>query len=287
MNRTVHNYTTKEGLNVEYTIVGQGEPVLIMHGGHSNCNEVLGYRELTERGYSIITPSRPGYGRTSKELGENLCDACEAYMELLDNLRIPQVHLIAISAGGPSGIHFAAQYPQRVRSLILQAAVSHTWLTPADKLYQSAQLMFRPSTEQYLWAAIRVMNQWFPRLLFKSMIPSFSTRLSKEVLQQISEDDLQLFKQMANAQRSGSGFLIDLEHARHDRNSVLSAIQCQTLIMHSIHDATVSVAHARHAYHYISNAQLCELEVWGHLIWLGEGAREMYERLFSFMEEQA
>ncbi|OAB42355.1 alpha/beta fold hydrolase [Paenibacillus glacialis] len=286
MNRMTRNYITEEGFNVEYTVVGQGEPVLIMHGGHSNCNEVLGYSKLTDRGYSIITPSRPGYGKTSKELGENISIACEAYLNLLDDLCIPQVHIISISAGGPSGIHFASKYPQRVRSLILQSAVSHRWLIPDNKLYKSAQLIFRPSNEKYVWAMMRFMNKWFPRLLFKSMIASFSTFPRKEVLQNISEEDLYLFKQMLNRQRSGSGFFIDLEQTGHDLNPVLSTIQCPTLIMHSIHDAAVSVVHARHAHQHIPNAQLCELDTWGHLIWLGEGAHVMYHNLFAFLEKQ-
>ncbi|MCD9025292.1 alpha/beta fold hydrolase [Cohnella silvisoli] len=280
------HYKTKDGFNVEYSIIGQGEPILLMHGGHSNCNEELGYSELTERGYCVITPSRPGYGNTSKELGENVITACEAYLELLDNLRIPQVHIIAISAGGPSGIYFASRYPQRVRSLTLQSAVADKWLTPDDKLYKSAQLMFRPSNEKYLWAMMRLMNKLFPNFLFKSMIPSFSKLQSEQVLLQISDDDRRQFKKMLNRQRSGYGFLIDLAQTGEDLNSVMSTIQCPTLIMHSINDATVPVEHARIAHRHIPNAQLCELDLWGHLIWLGKGAPEMYHKLFAFLDSK-
>ncbi|UKS25940.1 alpha/beta hydrolase [Paenibacillus sp. HWE-109] len=284
MDRKTHRYTTKDGFTVEYSSVGQGEPVLIMHGGHSSCNEELGYRELLENGYAIITPSRPGYGNTSKELGEDVITACEAYVELLDNLRLPQIHIIAISAGGPSGIHFASRYPQRVKSLTLQSAVSHRWLTPEDKLYKSAQTMFRPSNEKYLWALMRLMNKLVPSLLFKSMIASFSQLQPEQVLPQISGEDRRQFKNMLNRQRSGHGFLIDLALTGHDLTSVLSAIQCPTLIMHSIHDATVSVEHARHAHRHIPNAELCELDSWGHLIWLGKGAPAMFHKLFTFLD---
>lgn len=284
MMQTVSHYTTKEGYSMEYSVVGQGEPILIMHGGHSNCKEELGYSELTGNGYSVITPSRPGYGKTSKELGENIHIACEAYLDLLDELGVSQVHLIAISAGGPSGIHFASRYPERVRSLSLQSAVAQRLLTPADKLYKSAQIMFRPSIEKYLWAMMRFINKWFPSLLFKSMIASFSMLPSSEVSRQISEKDRDQFKKMLNRQQSGHGFLVDLEQTGHDLTSVLVTIQCPTLIMHSIHDASVSVAHARHAHQHIPNSLLCELDSWGHLIWLGEGATEMFHKLFAFLD---
>ncbi|TWL43763.1 hypothetical protein CHCC15543_1441 [Bacillus licheniformis] len=59
-----------DGLTIEYSRVGEGKPILVMHGGHSNC------REEFESRFSIITPSRAGYGRTSKEIGDSLELAC-------------------------------------------------------------------------------------------------------------------------------------------------------------------------------------------------------------------
>ena len=63
---------------VEYSIVPgdpkiiKETPVLVMHGGHSSCKETFGYAELLDHGYTVITPSRAGYGRTSADLGVNL-----------------------------------------------------------------------------------------------------------------------------------------------------------------------------------------------------------------------
>ena len=64
MERTIKKYS-REGLTIEYSLVGKGEPILIFHGGHSNCIEEFGYKSLLDNGYSIITPSRAGYGSTS------------------------------------------------------------------------------------------------------------------------------------------------------------------------------------------------------------------------------
>lgn len=285
MNRSVHQHRTKNGFILEYSIVGQGEPVLVLHGGHSSCDEELGSSELVAGHFSVITPSRPGYGSTSKELGESLVVACDSYIELLDELRIPQVHVIAISAGGPSGIHLAARFPSRVRSLVLQSAVTQRWLNPDHKLYKSAQLLFRPPIEKYVWAMTRFLNKRCPSFLFNRMIPSFSKLPKGEVLRQISDEDRKKFKNMIARQRSGHGFLIDLVHTGRDATQALAAIECPTLIMHSIYDASVSVEHARHACRFIPNARLCELDIWGHLIWLGTGADEMNRQLFSFLKQ--
>ncbi|EFM10807.1 alpha/beta hydrolase fold protein [Paenibacillus curdlanolyticus YK9] len=276
--------TNKDGFSVEYSIVGEGEPVLVLHGGHSNCDEELGYNELIAHGYAVITPSRPGYGRTSKELGRTIMTACDAYIELLDALHIAQVHVIAISAGGPSGIHLASRYPTRVKSLVLQSAVAQCWLTPDDQLYKFSQIMFRPSIERYVWGVIRVVNRLFPSFLFKTMIASLSKLPKEKVLPQISSDDRRQFRRMLNRQRSGHGFLMDLAQTGHDLTSVLVSIHCPTLILHSIHDAAVPLEHARNAHQQINDSQLWELDSWGHLIWLGTGADGMYERLFTFLK---
>lgn len=60
----VNNLYIEEGMEIEYSIVGKGTPILVFHGGHSNCNEEFGYNELIERGYSIITPSIGGGNST-------------------------------------------------------------------------------------------------------------------------------------------------------------------------------------------------------------------------------
>ncbi|MEK4357739.1 alpha/beta hydrolase [Paenibacillus sp. FSL M7-1455] len=117
MERSIHQHLTRKGYTLEYSLVGSGEPVLILHGGHSNCHEELGYAHLVAHGFRVITPSRPGYGNTSAELGQSIMTACEAYIELLNELQVPQAHILAMSAGGPSGICLASRSPSRIKAL--------------------------------------------------------------------------------------------------------------------------------------------------------------------------
>lgn len=56
-----------------------------------------------------------------------------------------RVHIIAVSAGGPTGICFAAMFPDRVASLTLQSAVTKPWLKPQDKEYKLGRRIFKPS----------------------------------------------------------------------------------------------------------------------------------------------
>ncbi|WLD94421.1 alpha/beta fold hydrolase [Alkalihalobacillus sp. AL-G] len=272
------------GQVLEYSMLGEGEPVLVMHGGHSSCNEELGYANLIKNGYSIITPSRAGYGRTSRAIGESLTKACKYYVQLLDQLNLKKVHLLAVSAGGPSGIIFASNYPKRVKTLTLQSAVMKQWHTPKDMEYKVAHVLFKPPFEKITWKLVSAMSNKFPNYMFKQFVPSFSTLSNKKVTERICKTDLDVFNRMTSRQRSGHGFLIDLAQTDKLSTDDLESISCPTLIMHSKNDAAVPVEHAHYADKHIPNSELCILDSWGHLIWIGEHAKEFDTKLNHFLQ---
>ncbi|MFA1822664.1 alpha/beta fold hydrolase [Virgibacillus oceani] len=283
MERRIGKFYT-HGATIEYSIVGKGEPILVFHGGHSNCKEEFGYEALIKNDFSIITPSRAGYGGTSKEIGENLDVACENYHSLLNYLNIDKVDLLGISAGGPSGIYFASKYPKKVRSLTLQSAVTKKWLTPKDKEYKAASVLFHPKTEKYTWKLVSGMSNMFPGFIFRQMFPSFSMLTYKEAKPKISADDVEEIRKMNNRQRSGHGFLIDLEQVNEITVENLQDVSCPTLIMHSKYDSSVPVEHAYFAHKNIPHSALSLLDTWGHLIWLGVDSDKTDHRLISFLE---
>ncbi|TFJ92351.1 alpha/beta fold hydrolase [Lentibacillus salicampi] len=283
MKRVIGTYVIDDQ-TIEYSITGKdGVPVLVMHGGHSSCNEEFGYGSLVENGFKIITPSRAGYGKTSKDIGESLSKACSYYVRLLNHLRIEKVHLLSVSAGGPSGLYFASHYPERVKTLTLQSAVTKEWYTPKDKIYKIAQILFRPSLEKMTWKLTSSMSSLFPNFMFKQMVPSFSNLPYKQIEDKMSVGDIDEIQRMNNRQRSGHGFLIDLSQTKEISTKDLKAISSPTLILHSKHDGSVSLGHAYYAQQQITDTELCILDTWGHLIWLGKGSEDVSEKLNEFL----
>lgn len=272
-----------DGFAVEFSVIGEGEPILVFHGGHSNCKEEFGYESLIENGYSIITPSRPGYGGTSKELGESLATACHYYYQLLNHLKISRVHVLAISAGGPTGIYFASKYPEMVQTLTLQSAVTKKWLTPQDMEYRIARVLFHPKIEEYTWKLLSIMNNLFPRFIFKQMLPSFSNLTYREAIGQIHWMDIEEIRLMNNRQRSGYGFFIDLEQINKISSVNLQSISCPTLVVHSKYDGSVPFDHAKFAHEHIPYSTLYPTDSWGHLIWLGKTSNEVNEKVVKFL----
>jgi pimeloyl-ACP methyl ester carboxylesterase len=119
--------------------------------------------------------------------------------------------------------------------------------------------------------------------MFKQMASSFSKLPYKHIADQIRQPDIERFRRMNNRQRSGHGFMIDLEQTGQIAESDLQSIKCPTLILHSKHDSAVPIEHAYHAHEYIPHSKLSILENWGHLIWIGKGSEKMNDELAQFL----
>lgn len=112
---------------VELADVGQGMPVLAIHGGMGGYDQGLLLAEAvlgTQPGFRILSPSRPGYLGTP-ELGRRTPqDHARLYAALLDARGIDRVLVIGVSAAGPSSLAFALAYPERCLGVVLVSAVT-------------------------------------------------------------------------------------------------------------------------------------------------------------------
>ncbi|WP_078393497.1 alpha/beta fold hydrolase [Shouchella patagoniensis] len=284
MGRGIASFTYSDS-TLEYSITGEGDPILYLHGGHSSCLEQLGLEELVEQGYSVIVPSRAGYGHTSKKIGKSLQKACAFYIELLNELHIDKVHLIAASTGGPSGIHLASRYPERIKSFTLQGAVTKPWKEANLRDAVLSRCLFHPYIEKVVWKGVSSVARFSPDWAFKTIAPAYSTLPYEEIKQRTLPRDWYLFDRMTEFQRSRHGFLIDLHQIRNSLQEELESITVPTLIVHSINDAIVPLEHAEYANGHIRSSKLLCLDTWGHLVCLGKGSERHSEELIGFLNQ--
>ncbi len=123
---------TKLG-EVEYCSIGKGIPVLFVHGGHSNCYETLCHKGFDLEKFQVITPSRPGYGKTPLNNNKTTRQAADLIVELLEHLSVDNIVVYGISAGGLTAIELASNYPDKVNKLILASAISKNGLMNKGK----------------------------------------------------------------------------------------------------------------------------------------------------------
>lgn len=265
---------------IEYSINGEGTPILIIHGGHSNCRETLFHKGFDKRKYKLITPSRPGYGNTPLDDNYTPEKTADLYVALLDYLGIEKVVTYAISAGGLTAIAFAGKYPERVDKLILASAVTKRWLDKNGQVYKTAKKIFNPKTERIVWGLIRFFSLIFPKMIANNFYPQFS----KNKLHRLEKNDIKELLSTFKYFNSKSGFMSDIEH--DIENGLISEIQCSTLIIHSKNDNSVLFEHAEHANRMIKNSKLEGLDnEWGHLFWIGNDSNVSIRKTIEFIEK--
>lgn len=118
--------TLPDGLRLHYLDVGEGEPVVFIHGsgpgasGHSNFKQ--NHPVFAEAGYRVIVPDLPGYGASDKpETVYSLDFFVAALRGLLDALDVQRCVLVGNSLGGAIAIQLALDEPRRVSRLVLMA----------------------------------------------------------------------------------------------------------------------------------------------------------------------
>ena len=196
--------------SIECSFAGSGKALLFLHGGHSNCHETLFHKGFDLNSFKLITPSRPGYGRTPLGHHQTPREAAELIITMLDTLGIPSIAVIGISAGGLTAIELASNFTERVDKLVLISAVTKRWLTPGDSLYTKAKYLFSPKWEAITWALFKGCYQLAPGSMARMLFQQLSTRKGDA----LTPAEIAEVKEMVLKQRSGEGFSNDLDQEK-------------------------------------------------------------------------
>lgn len=105
------------GATIHYEVAGEGDPVVLIHGGYGDrrmWDEQIG---PLSRLFKVVRYDHRGFGRSSRPHG--VYSPASDLTALLDHLGIERAHLVGNSMGGTFAIDFALMHPERVRSLTL------------------------------------------------------------------------------------------------------------------------------------------------------------------------
>ncbi|WP_163832830.1 alpha/beta fold hydrolase [Spartinivicinus ruber] len=112
-------FTTHQ-LQLYYEIQGSGEPVLLIHGLGSSCQDWSHQVQALQQVYQVITVDLRGHGQSDKPAGPySIKMLAEDVSRLMQQLNITQYHLVGISMGGMIGFQLVTDYPHQVLSLTI------------------------------------------------------------------------------------------------------------------------------------------------------------------------
>jgi pimeloyl-ACP methyl ester carboxylesterase len=270
--------------SIEYTLLGSGPVVLVCHGTSSTCFSTDMSVPLVDAGFSVLTPSRPGYGRTPLEVGRSATEAAQALVALLDSLEVQTCSVVAISGGGPTGVALAAEFPQRVTRLVLATAITHPEDRPNEPAYKNQTAFYGPM-HSMMWAMLGLMSRLSPRSMARQTMAIFSTHDPDEGLRKLSAVDIEKLCRFYQGRSSRQGALNDGTHSVGA--GLLGSVRQPTLVIHSREDNSVPFSHAEWSLEHIPQAELCESGTTGHFFWVGPDVGRVSQRLVAFLKANA
>jgi pimeloyl-ACP methyl ester carboxylesterase len=102
--------------------VGEGAPVLLIHGVVGGCDVPPSWRVLVPSGSRIIAPSRFGYPGSPTPRDASVAAQADVSADLFGALGIERAAVVGFSAGSTSAVQLALRHPSRVTRLVLVAA---------------------------------------------------------------------------------------------------------------------------------------------------------------------
>ena len=129
-------YADVNGIKLYHEIYGQGEPLVLIHGGLTTIGEMQQWVHPLATTRQVIAVEMQGHGRTAdtdrpmsfSRLGDDLA-------VLLDHLNIPRADLAGHSFGAATAIRAAIQNPGKVRRLVVISSpyASSGWFAEARR----------------------------------------------------------------------------------------------------------------------------------------------------------
>jgi pimeloyl-ACP methyl ester carboxylesterase len=113
------------GLDIHYTVEGEGPPLVLLHAAtSSSLEDWAAQRPVFRQHFRCYLPDARGHARTRWDVREGwsyaqLVDDLEAFADALDLARF---HVAGLSMGAVTALSFAMRDPGRLRSAVLAAA---------------------------------------------------------------------------------------------------------------------------------------------------------------------
>ena len=117
-------YKPVNGINMYYEIYGEGEPLVLIHGGGSTIQTSFGniIPSLSKK-YKIIAVELQAHGHTSdRNAPESFEQDADDVAELLNQLDINNANILGFSNGGNTAMQLAIRHPEKVHKIIIASA---------------------------------------------------------------------------------------------------------------------------------------------------------------------
>lgn len=121
----IHSQTVKvNGLVTHYYESGQGEPLIIIHGGSEGASAWKSNIAALSKQFHVYAPDLPGFGLSITDLDSySTPRVAEFVKQFTEALGLETFNLMGHSFGGGIAAHLALNYPEKVSKLVLVSSL--------------------------------------------------------------------------------------------------------------------------------------------------------------------
>ena len=241
---------------IEYATVGDGYPVLVVHGAGGGYDQGLILAQFVGDDFRRIAISRFGYLRTPLSINASPIAMADAYADLLDELNISKVAVLGMSRGGPSSIQFALRHPDRCSALVMLSA--HSYTPPPESFIQKNIFNILFESDFVYWLITTKLES--------KLISIFGVPKETQVKLTTAEKGWtsKFLQSMHPISLRKAGIHNDRKYKIHDYS--LEHITVPTLVIHAEDDSLISFTQGQYTAQNIPDAQLIKLQNGGHLL---------------------
>jgi 2-hydroxy-6-oxonona-2,4-dienedioate hydrolase len=263
---TGNHITQTANGTLEYADLGEGNPVLVVHGAGGGYDQGLLLSQIffgeDSDQFRLIAPSRFGFLHTplpgSDNSSRSFAAQADAFADMLDRLGIEKAAVVGFSAGGPSSIEFALRHPEKTSQLVLVSAVVH--IEPPHQPSDDAVLNGLFKSDFAFWFLGKYMQ---PQLLsFLGVTPEVQAKLTSEDRSWVSDAFLPSLNPISPRQPSMLNDRINFVSIGYP----LEKVSVPTLIVNAKDDTLVNPSHSAYAAQKIPGASHLEFESGGHVL---------------------
>lgn len=128
-------YVAVNGIMLYHEIYGEGEPLVLIHGGLTTIGQMQGWVQPLAKTRQVIAVEMQGHGRSADtDRPMNFTMMGDDIAALLDHLKVSSADLAGHSFGGASALRAAIQHQDKVRRLVVisSPAAKSGWFPEAQ-----------------------------------------------------------------------------------------------------------------------------------------------------------
>ncbi|MDP4088299.1 MAG: alpha/beta hydrolase [Bacillota bacterium] len=254
--------------NLFYSITGEGEPLVFIHGNFNDSRIWTNQIETFSKQYKVICYDMRGYGKSDTPV--SAFSQFEDLKVLLDSLGNRKVTLIGSSSGGSVALDFTLKYPEYVKALVLAAPSINGCSYPIKLMIEGIKSVSALKSKGFEAAVDKFINNPF----WTYFIPSRNKEKARELV-------VQNIKTRKNFYSWNFKLAVPLKPYASKR---LNEIKVPVLIVLSDKDAPFNMKVAAYINEGIINSKKVIISDCGHLPFV-EKPEEFNKIVLDFLEK--